>query len=85
MSQRGEYWYSQTCSNDQLYKTTPSLRRPMLMPPKPIPIQSLLRKTTTCLMQPAATFSVPQMKKNLSKTTTAKLYPTKKIEAMHKK
>ena len=82
MSQRGEYWYSQTCSNDQLYKTTPSLRRPMLMPPKPIPIQSLLRKTT---MQPAATFSVPQMKKNLSKTTTGKLYPTKKIEAMHKK
>ena len=30
-------------------------------------------------------FFVPQMKKNLSKTTNAKLYPAKKWEAMHKK
>ena len=35
------------------------------------------------LTQPTITFFVPQMKKNLSKTTTAKLYPTKKWEAMH--
>ena len=32
--------YSQTCSKYQLYKTTTSLRRPMLSPPKQIPIQS---------------------------------------------
>ena len=30
-------------------------------------------------------FFVTQMKKNLSKTTTAKVYPVKKWEAMHKK
>ena len=57
----------------------------MLSPPKPIPIQLLLFKMTPCLLQPAATFFVPQMKKNLPKTTTAKIYPAKKCEAMHKK
>ena len=39
---------------------------------------------STCLMQSVTTFFVPQMKKNLSKTTTAKLYPAKKLEVMHK-
>ena len=63
--------YSQTCSNDHLHKTTTRLRRPMLSPPKRVPIQSLLCKTTTCLKRPATTF-VSQMKKDLSKTTTTK-------------
>ena len=72
--------YSQTCSNDHLYKTTTRLRRPILGPPEQIPIQSLLYKTTTCLTRPATTFFVSQMKKNLSKTTTTKLYPAKKQE-----
>ena len=56
-------------------QTTTRLRRPMLSPPKPISIQSLLYKMTTCLTQPATIFFVSQMKKNLSKTTTTKLYP----------
>ena len=62
--------HSQTCLYNHLYKITSCLRRPMLSPPKPIPIQLLLYKTTTCLTQSATTFFVPQMKKNLSKTTT---------------
>ena len=66
-------------------KITTHLRQPILSLPKPIPVQSLLYKTTTCLMWPAATFFVPQMKKNLSKTANAKLYPAEKWEAMHKK
>ena len=57
----------------------------MLSPPKPIPIQSLLYKKTTCLTQPGTAFFVPQMKKNLSKTTITKNFPAKKWEAMHKK
>ena len=61
------------------------LRRPMLNLPKPFSIQPLLLKTTTCLMRPASTFFVTKMKKKLSKTTTAKLDPAKKREAMHKK
>ena len=77
--------YSQTCLNDHLYKTTTRLRLPMLSPPIPILIQSLLYKTTTCLTRPATTFFVPQMKKTLPKTATAKLYPAEKWEAMHKK
>ena len=48
-------------------------------------IQLLLYKTTTCLAGHVITFFVPQMKKNLPKTTTAKLYPLKKLEGMHKK
>ena len=44
----------------------------------------LLHKTTTCLTRPATIF-VPQMKKNLSKTTTAKLYPAMEWEVMNKK
>ena len=62
--------YSQTCSSDNLYKTTPHLRRPTLSPPKQIPIQLYLYKTTTCLTRPATTFLSPKWKKSLSKTTT---------------
>ena len=75
--------YSQTCSNDHLYKMTTCLRRPMLSLPKQISIQSLLYKMTTCLTRPGTNFFVPQIKKTLSKTTTAKLYPVEKWEAMH--
>ena len=57
----------------------------MLSLPKPFPIQSLLYKTTTCLTQSATNSFVPQKEKKLSKTTTEKLYPAKKWEAMHKK
>ena len=64
-------FYSQTCLYDYLYKTTTRLRRPMMSPPRPVPIECLY-KTTTCLTRPATTFFVPQMKKNLFKTTTAK-------------
>ena len=56
----------------------------MLSLPKPIPMQLLLYKTTTCLMQSATTFFVPQRKKTLSKTTTVKLHPAKIWEVMHK-
>ena len=34
--------YSQTHSNDHLYKTVICLRQPMLSPPKQIPMQLLL-------------------------------------------
>ena len=77
--------YTQTCSNDHLHKVTTCLRRPMLSPAKPIPIQLLLYKTTLCLKRPGTTFFVPQMKKKLSKTATANLYSAKKWEAVHKK
>ena len=77
--------YSQTSSNDHLYKTTTRLRWPILSPPMPTLMQSLLYKTTTCLTRPANTLFVPEMEKNLSKTTTVKLYPPKKWEAMHNK
>ena len=70
-------YYSQICSNDHLYKTTTRLRRPMLSPPRQIPIQLLLYNTTTRLTRPMTTFFVSQMKKNLFKTTTTKLYPAK--------
>ena len=77
--------YSQICSYDHLYYATTRLRRPIVSPPKLFPIQLLLYKTTTCLTQPTTTFFVTQMKKNLSKTMTAKVYLAKKWEAMHKK
>ena len=70
--------YSQTCSNDHLFKITTLLRRPVLSPPKQIPIQSLLRKTTTWLMRPATTFFVSQ-----TKTATKKL-SDKEIQNKHK-
>ena len=73
--------YSQTSSNDHFCKTTTRLRRPMLSPPKQIPLQSLLTKMTTCLTRPVTPFFVSQMKKRPSKTTTNKLYPAKKCEA----
>ena len=75
--------YSQTCSNDHLSKTTTRLRRPVLSPPKQIPIQSLLYMTTTCLTRPATTFFfISQMKKKLSKTTATKRYQAKKWETI---
>ena len=61
-------------------QTITSIRRPILSPPKQIPIQSLLYKTTTYQMRPATTFFVSQMKRNLSKTTTLKFYLAKKWE-----
>ena len=67
-------------SNDHCYKMTTHLRQPVLGLPEQIPIQSLLFKTTTCLTRPATTFFVSQMEKNLSKTTTTKLYPASKWE-----
>ena len=72
--------YSQTSSNDHLCKTTIRLRRPMLSPPKQIPVQLLLHKTTICLTRPTTTFFCLSNEKSLSKTTTKKLYPTKKYE-----
>ena len=71
--------YSQTCSNDHLYKMTSLLRQPPLSLQKQIPIQSLMCKTTTCLTT-SDHFFVSQMDKNLSKTTTAKFYPSNKWE-----
>ena len=59
--------YSQTCSNNHIFKMTTYLRRPMLNLLEQIPIQSLLYKTTTCLKQPATTFFVSQIKKNCLK------------------
>ena len=52
----------------------------MLSLPKKVPVHLLLYKTTTCLMQPRTTFFVPQMKKNLSKRTTKKIYLVQKWE-----
>ena len=71
--------YSQTCSNNHLYKKTTHLRWPTLSPTKQIPTESLLYKTTTCLTQLATTFFVSQMKTNMSQTTTTKFFPVKKI------
>ena len=59
--------YSHTCLYYHLYETTTHLRWPMLHPPKPIPIQSLLYKMTTCLTWPATTLFIPQMKKTCPK------------------
>ena len=52
----------------------------MLSLPKQIPIQSLLYKMTTCLTRSANTFFCLPNEKNLSETTTTKLYPAKKWE-----
>ena len=70
--------YSQTCSNNHLYKTTTRLRRPLLSQPKQILIQLLLYKMTTCLTQSATTFFISQMKKYLPKTTATKLHKAQK-------
>ena len=58
--------YSQTCSNDHLYKMNTCLRWPIPSLPLQIPMQSLLYKMTTCLMQPVITF-VTQWKKTYLK------------------
>ena len=55
-------------------QTTTSVKQPMLSPPKQIPVQSLLSKATS------NHFFDSQMKKNLSKTITTKLYPAKACE-----
>ena len=52
-------------------QTTTSVKRPMLSPPKQIPVTSLLFNATS------DQFFDSKMKKNLSKTTTTKLYPAK--------
>ena len=57
--------YSQTCSNNHHCKTTTCLKRPMLSPPRQIPVQSLFYKTTTLPTRPAATFFDSQIKKRL--------------------
>ena len=75
--------YSQTCSNDHLYKTTTRLRRPMLSPPKQIPIQLLLYKTTTCLTRPATIFfCLPNDKKPVY-NNHHKTLPTKEMRNKH--
>ena len=60
--------YSQTCLNHHLCKTATRLRWPMVSPPKQIPAQSLLYKTTTCLTWPATyLFLSPKLKKDCLK------------------
>ena len=59
--------YSLTCLNYHLYITTTRLRRSLLSPSEPIPVQTLPYKTTTCLKRPATTFPAPQ--KNCLKQT----------------
>ena len=49
--------------DDHLCKATTRLRQPILSLPQQIPVHLLLYKTTTCLMRPATTFFVPQIKK----------------------
>ena len=72
--------YCETCLNNHLHKTTTCLRWPVLSPPKQTPIQSLLYKMNTCLTCQQTLFLSPKWKKNMSKTTTTKLYPAKKWE-----
>ena len=55
-------------------QTTTSVKRPMLSPPKQIPVTSLLFNATS------DQFFDSKMKKNLSKTTTTKLYPAKECK-----
>ena len=76
--------YSQTCSNDHLYKMTTDLRQPMLSLPKQIPIQSLLQKMTTCLTQPATTFFLSQMKKKSVYNNHYKTLPSEEMGNKHK-
>ena len=61
-----------------LYMKATHLGQPILSPPKQIPLQLLLYKMNTCLMQPATTFFVSKIKKNLSKINTTELYLAKK-------
>ena len=72
--------FRKTCRNSKKFKrnklnvntvkpaqTTTCLRQPILNPPKPIVIQLLLHKMTTCLMQPATIFLSANEKKNCLK------------------
>ena len=69
--------YSQSCSNDHIYKTITRLRQPALSLPKPSLIQSLLYKTPTYQTQLATTVFAPPLpltnEKNLPKMATANL------------
>ena len=65
---------------DYLYKTISCLEHLTLSLPKQILIYLLLHKTTTYPTWPDTTSLVSYVKKNLSKTTTTKLYPGKKWE-----
>ena len=60
-------YYSQTYSNNHLYKTKTHLRWPTLSLPNQIPIQSLLYRKTTCLTWTATTFLFPKWKKTCLK------------------
>ena len=71
-------YYSQTCSNNHLYTMTTCLRRPMLSLPKPIPIQSLLYKTTICL----ATTFLPVLSPTPNPTPTPTLNGKKKKKTL---
>ena len=57
------YIWTSELNAAQTIQTTSSERLPILSPPKQILIQSLLYKTTACLMRTATTFFDFQMKK----------------------
>ena len=83
--------YSQTCSNNYFCRMTTHLRQPIMSPLKQIPVQSLLCKTITCLMQLAITFLSPKWKKaclkqpikNLIRQRNAKQTQIKCIKNKH--
>ena len=82
------FMYSQTCSNDHLYKTATPLRWPMLSLSKQIPIQSLMYNTNHLSnITRDHIYCLPNGKRNLSKTITKKLYRAIKWgeATMHKK
>ena len=76
--------YSQTCSNNHIYKTATRLGRLTLNPPWQIPIQSLLYKTTTCQPPtgPAIIYLFSQMKKKTVWNNHYKNLPS--VENKHK-
>ena len=70
--------YSQTCSNEHLSKQL------MLSPPKQIPIQSLLCKTTICLTRLATTFLTPKWKKICLKQQLQNFIQRRNAKKKHK-
>ena len=62
----------------------PRLRRPMLCLHQQIPMQSLLHKMTSCLMQPATTFFVSQIKKKPVQNNHYKTLPNEEMGNKHK-